>query len=114
MLGGELAAGAVPMRRTTDKQLCLVSAGNGENASEDHVRQAMGDARLIAPIRKTTGQAFGETEPPLRHRKQQNAAVRNQAAAVEICRDFLARDGWKRERENRSVIHGGRGWRKMR
>jgi hypothetical protein len=30
----------------------FVTAGDGENASADHVRQAMSDARLIAPNRK--------------------------------------------------------------
>ena len=80
----------------------------------DHVSQTMGDARLIAPVRETTGQALGETETPLRHRKQNDAAIRNQAAAVEIGCNFLARDGWKREWENRNVIHGERGWRKLR
>jgi hypothetical protein len=80
----------------------------------DHVSQAMCDARLIAPIRKTTGQSFRETKSPLRNRKQLDAAIRSQATAVKICCDFLVSDGWKRERENRRVIHGGRGRRKMR
>ena len=47
----------------------------------------------------------------LGHRQQHDAAVRREAAAVEIGCDFLARDGWKRERRNRSVGHGERGWR---
>jgi hypothetical protein len=33
----------------------------------------------------------------------------NIAAAIEICCDFLASHGWKRERQNRRVGHGGRG-----
>jgi len=42
------------------------------------------------------------------------AAVRGQATAVEIGCDFLTRDGWKRERRDRIVGHGGRGWRETR
>ncbi len=62
-------------------------------------------------IRKAARQSFGDTEASLRHRQQHDAAVRSQTTAVEICRDFLTRDGWKRERREIVVCHGGRGWR---
>ena len=65
----------------------------------------------ITMIRKAARQSFGDTEAPLSHRQQHNATVRGQATAVEICCDFLARDGWKRERQEIIVCHGGRGWR---
>ena len=89
----------------------LVAAGNGEDAGADHVGERVGDPRGITTIRKATRQSFGDAKASLRHRQQHDAAVRGQATAVEIGCDFLARDGWKRERQEIIVCHGGRGWR---
>jgi len=89
----------------------FVAAGNGEDAGADHVGERVGDPCGITMIRKAARQSFGDAEAPLSHRQQHNATVRGQATAVEICCDFLARDGWKRERQEFIVCHGGRGWR---
>jgi len=69
----------------------------------------VGDPRGIAMVGKAARQSFGDAKAPLRHRQQHDAAVRGQATAVEIGCDFLARDGWKRERQEIIVGHGERG-----
>ena len=92
----------------------LVAAGNGEHASADHVGERMRDPRGIAAIGKRAGKPLGDPQAALSHRQQHDTTVRSEAAAVEISCDFLAHDGWKRERRNRSVGHGECGWRAMR
>lgn len=77
----------------------------------DHVGEGVSDPRGIAMIGKAARQSFGDAEAMFRHRQQHDAAVRGQATSVEIGCDFLARDGWKRERQEIIVCHGGRGWR---
>ncbi len=65
----------------------------------------------MATIRKRVREPVGDPQTTLGHRQQHDAAVRREATAVEIGCDFLAGDGWKRKRQDRSVGHGGRGWR---
>ena len=48
-----------------------------------------------------------------RHRQQHNAVVRADAPIIESGCDFLADNCWKRERQEVTVSHGGRGWREM-
>jgi hypothetical protein len=76
-------------------------------------------APLIAPIRKTTGRASGETKSPLYHRKQHVATVRRQAAAVKSAVTFLrAMAGNENERIAVLFMAGAadtkcaKGWRK--
>jgi hypothetical protein len=84
----------------------FIAAGDRENAGADHVGQRMDDPRRIATIRKTARQSFGDAKTPLRHRKQHHAAVRGEPTAVESGCDWLARNGWKRERRKIIVGHG--------
>lgn len=77
----------------------------------DHVGEGVSDPRGIAMIGKAARQSFGDAEAMFRHRQQHDAAVRGQATSVEIGCDFLARDGWKRERQEIIVYHGRCGWR---
>ena len=76
--------------------------------------QRMDDPRRIATIGKAARQSLGDAKPPLGHRQQHHAAIRGEPPAVESGCDFLARDGWKRERQEIIVGHGGRGWRETR
>ena len=46
---------------------------------------------------------------PLGHRQKHHAPVRGQPTAIEGSCDFLGLNGWKRERQNRIIGHGGRG-----
>ena len=71
--------------------------------------QRMRDARRIAAVGKTARQPIRHAKPTLGHRQQHDAAVRGEAAAIESGCDFLARNGWKRERQEIIVGHGERG-----
>jgi hypothetical protein len=74
----------------------------------------MRDTRRVATVRDHAGEPFGDAKVSFSHSEQHDAAVRRKAAAVKIRCDFLARDGWKREGQDRIVSHGGRGGRKTR
>lgn len=82
-------------------------------ARADRVSEAVCDPRRIASIRKCARKTISDLQTALGQRQQHDAAVRREATAVEIGCDFLARDGWKRERRNRSVGYGERGWRNV-
>ena len=71
--------------------------------------QRMKDARGIATVGKATRQPIGDAKPTLGHRKQHHPAIRGEPSAIESGCDFLAPDGWKRERQQTIVGHGGRG-----
>ena len=87
----------------------LVSHGDGEDARPDHVGQRMRDPRRIAAVGHEAGEARGDAEPSLGHGQQHHSAIRGQPTAVEIGCDLPPSDGWKRERRDRIVGHGGRG-----
>ncbi len=87
----------------------LVAHRDGEDPGADHVGQCVRDPRRIAAVGHQAGQARGDAEPPLGHGQQHHAAVRGQPTAVEIGCDLPPLDGWKRERRDRIVGHGGRG-----
>ena len=74
----------------------------------------MRDARRVATVREQASETVGDPEASFSHGEQHDPAVGREAAAVKISCDFLARDGWKREGQNRIVDHGGRGWRETR
>jgi hypothetical protein len=57
-------------------------------------------------IGKTARQSIGDAEPSLGHRQQHDAAVRCETTTIEGGCDLLARNGWKRERQEIIVGHG--------
>src|SRR5208282_5207254 len=69
----------------------------------------MKDARGIATVGKAARQPIRDAKPTLGHRQQHHAAIGGQAAAVKSGGDFLAPDGWKRERQKIIIGHGERG-----
>ena len=69
----------------------------------------MGDAVLIAPVRNYFGEPLGEAEPTLRLGEQHNPAIRRDPSAIKTGSAFLPLNGWKRERQQIIVGHGGRG-----
>jgi hypothetical protein len=87
----------------------LVTAADRKHPRAEHVSKAVDDARRVAPIRKHSSKPRGQAEPPLGHRQQHHPAVRCEPPAIEGGGDFLGVNGWKRERQNRIVGHGGRG-----
>src|SRR5690242_118784 len=70
----------------------------------------MGDPVLIAPVRNYLGEPLGDAEPTLCLGEQHHAAIRRDPSAIKGGSDLLALNGWKRERQQIIVGHGGR-WR---
>ena len=69
----------------------------------------MGDPVLIAPVRNDLGEPLGDAEPTLRLGEQHDAAIRRDPSAIKGGSDLLALNGWKGERQQIMVGHGGRG-----
>ena len=88
----------------------LVAHRNSEDARSDHVGERVGDASGIATIGSQTRQTIRDGEPALGHGQQHDAAIRGQTATIKIGCDLLGSNGRKRERRDRIVGHGGRGW----
>ena len=65
--------------------------------------------KRIAPIREHPSEPVGQAEAPISHRQQHYAAVRREPPTIECSCDFLGVNGWKPERQDRIVGHGGRG-----
>jgi hypothetical protein len=93
---------AAVMAVTADR---LIAAGNGEDASAQDVGQEMGDPVLIAAVREP----LGDAEPTLRLGEQHDAAIRSDPSAIKGGGDLLPLNGWKVERQQIIVGHGGRG-----
>ena len=69
----------------------------------------MGDPVLIAPVRNYLGEPLGDAEPTLCLGEQHDTAIRRDPSAIKGGSDLLALNGWKRERQQIIVGHGGRG-----
>jgi len=69
----------------------------------------MSDPIGIAVVGDHPGQLVGNAEPPLRPGEQHDPAVGSDPPAIERSGDLLAPDGWKRERQQAIVDHGGCG-----
>ena len=70
----------------------------------------MRDKRRITRVRDQGGEAVSDPELPLRCAQQQDAAVRGEASAIEICHHLLAaniREG-EQERVGRGEGYGQR------
>src|SRR6478609_1166236 len=64
---------------------------------------------LIAPVRNDLGEPLGDAEPMLSLGEQHDAAIRSDPSAIKGGGDLLALNGWKGERQQIIVGHGGRG-----
>ena len=95
----------------------LVAAGDGEDAGAQDGAERVGNQKRVARIGNHFGQLVRQPQPLPGLAKKHHPGVRGDAPAIEGGSDFLARDGWKREREQANVGHGGcgsqsrRGWR---
>jgi hypothetical protein len=69
----------------------------------------MGDAIGVAVVGDHPGELVGNAEPPLRLGEQHDPAIASDPPAIECGADLLALDGWKRERQQAIVKHGGCG-----
>ena len=87
----------------------LITAGDGEDAGAQDVGQQVSNPLRIAAVRDHRGEPLGDAEPPFRLGQQHDAAVRTEAPAIEGSGDLFALDGWKPERQQGIVGHGGRG-----
>jgi hypothetical protein len=87
----------------------LVAAGNGEHAGAQDVGDTVRDEQRIARVGNQLREMLGHPQAALGACQQHDPGVRSDASAVESGGDFLASDGWKAERLNRIVGHGGCG-----
>jgi hypothetical protein len=87
----------------------LVAAGDGEHAGAQNVGDAVRHQQRIARVGNQRRQPWGKSDAPLGSGQQHHAAVGGEATAIERRGDFLAADGWKGERLDRIVMHGGCG-----
>ena len=73
------------------------------------IGQKMGDPLPIAPVRNDLGEPLGDTEPTLGLGEQHDAAIRSDPSAITGSGDLLPLNGWKGERQQIIVGHGGCG-----
>ena len=88
----------------------LVAAGDRKDSGAQDIGHGVPDPLRIAPVADRRGEPVGQLQAPLGRGQQHNAAVRGDPSAVEGDGDLLASNGWKRERQQRIVGHGGCGW----
>ena len=87
----------------------FITASNGEHAGLQKFRQFVINAGLIAAVTNGAGKPTGDAEPPFGLAQQQQAAIGRQVAAIETSCELLAADGWKVERGEYIIGHGGCG-----
>ena len=87
----------------------LLAAGNGQYARSQDVGHAVRGQQRITPIGNQSRQTIRDPQSPLCHAQQHYPAIGGEPTAIKTSRDLLAADGWKTERENRIVGHGGCG-----
>src|SRR5260370_37794464 len=72
----------------------------------------MGHPILIAPVRNSLGEPLGDAKPTLCLGEQHDAAIRSDPSAIKGGGDLSSLNGWKGERQQIIVGHGGRGARR--
>ena len=82
----------------------LVAAADRKRCGRGSCRRRMGDARADRADRESSAPGAPRPQAPLGHRQQHHAAIRGQSAAIKSGCDFLALDGWKRERRRLSLV----------
>ncbi len=88
----------------------LVAARDHEDAGAQNVGHGAREPVRITRIADHRGKPLGQAQALLGRGQQQHAAVRGDPFAVERGCDLFASNGWKRERQQRIVGHGGCGW----
>src|SRR5260370_25102569 len=69
----------------------------------------MGHPILIAPVRNSLGEPLGDAKPTLCLGEQHDAAIRSDPSAIKAGGDLSSLNGWKGERQQIIVGHGGPG-----
>ena len=87
----------------------LVTARDGQHARTQDVGDAVRHEQRIARVGDQPGKTIGQADAPLGGGQQHDATIGGDPAAIKGGRDFLAADGWKQERLDRIVGHGGCG-----
>jgi hypothetical protein len=80
----------------------------GQGAVADHLGEPMHHPAWVAPVFDASGKAFGDLEPLLDRRQQQDTSIRSEPPAIKGDMHRLARHGWQTRQNPRTVIHGGR------
>jgi len=79
-----------------------------QGAVADHLGELVPHPVRVARIFEAGGQPFGDLEPLLDGRQQQNAGIRGESSAVKTDMHRLARNGWQTRQNPRTFPHGGR------
>src|SRR5215475_8783769 len=87
----------------------LVAAGDCQNASPQNLRQPVHKPQRITWISDHRRKLLGDREPPFGLRENHHPTVRGDPSAIERSCDLLAGNGWKGERKEPIVGHGGYG-----
>ncbi len=87
----------------------LIAAGDGKHAGAQDVGDAVRHQQRVARVSDQRRQSLRDPHAPLGGSQQHYPAVGGDASAVERCGDFLAAYGWKAERVDCIVRHGGCG-----
>jgi hypothetical protein len=87
----------------------FITAGDGEDARPQDVRQPMDHAHRIAPIANHRRKLGGDAELTFGRGQQNHPTIRRDPSAIESGCDLLAVNGWKSEGQHRIVNHGGCG-----
>jgi len=87
----------------------LIAAGDCQHTGAQNVGDAVRDEQPIARVGNQRREPLGDPETTLGGREQHHAAVRREASAIKSSNELLASNGWKAERLNRIVGHGGCG-----
>jgi hypothetical protein len=87
----------------------LVTAGNGKHARAQNVADTVRHQQRIARIGNQPCQQLGNPDTLLGSGQKHHTAIRGETATIKRSSDFLTSGGWKPERLNRIIVHGGCG-----
>ena len=87
----------------------LVATCNGQHACAQDVGDAVRHEQWIAWVGDQPSKTISQADATLGGGQQHDATIGGDPAAIKGGREFLAADGWKCERRDRIVGHGGWG-----
>jgi hypothetical protein len=87
----------------------LVTAGDGEHARAQNIDDTVCHQQRMARIGNQPCQQLGNPDTLLGSGQKHHTAIRGETATIKRSSDFLTSGGWKPERLNRIIVHGGCG-----
>ncbi len=86
---------------------------SGRFSRREHVGHGVPHPLRVTRIVDRSRKPVGQSQTPLGGGQKHNAAIRCDASAIKRSCDLLASDGWKTQRRQRIVGHGGCGSRDL-